>query len=251
MTPDDLKTMQTSTDSAQLQKTALALARSTLADDHAQLLKFLRSEEFLLRLDTAAAYQAAAAVRLRISRILEALGNNAAPTARAILVGLCQDPVFLKDAERVEFLLEATTVLRPPPPEVVTFWDKYFQPEDTFTPTTITVLVDNGSAAALVLLEKKMQDPAQDQGNKIAWMHTRILSHRNDLPLLESCERMLKRSLPENLRPDLVESLFDYKPTANGIARLTPGTRRPDNRQPRPPGRNCEKSANGRSKMSS
>ncbi|MEJ7712145.1 MAG: hypothetical protein WKF84_20365 [Pyrinomonadaceae bacterium] len=43
-------------------------------------------------------------------------------------------------------------------------------------------------------------------------MRTRILTHRNDLPLLQSCQPVLTDILPIHLRPYLVEALFDYRP---------------------------------------
>ena len=43
-------------------------------------------------------------------------------------------------------------------------------------------------------------------------MRSSILTHRNDLVLLKGCARMLAKSLPANLRPALVEVLFDYRP---------------------------------------
>lgn len=212
MPADHLRILQTSADRKELQTSAVALARSPLSADHEQLLGFLRAEEFLARLDAAADYQTATSRRLRLSRVMEAVSTNSAPSARRLIAVLAQDRLWLQNDERIEVLLEASARLRPPPPEVVAFWDKYSQPDDGFTPITITVLVDNGTEPALRLLEKKMASAAHEDGDKIAWMHSRIMPHRNDLPLLESCERMLKESLPEKLRPHLVASLFDYKP---------------------------------------
>jgi hypothetical protein len=43
-------------------------------------------------------------------------------------------------------------------------------------------------------------------------MRTDMLRHRNDLPLLQASERLLKGRLPSRLRPALVEVLFDFRP---------------------------------------
>jgi hypothetical protein len=45
------------------------------------------------------------------------------------------------------------------------------------------------------------------------WMRKLILPRRNDLPLLLACERMVAKSMPPDLRPALVEALFDYRPS--------------------------------------
>jgi hypothetical protein len=75
-----------------------------------------------------------------------------------------------------------------------------------------TVLIENGSAPALDLFARKMGDPAHEDDDKIAWMRTRVVAHRNDVGLLEVCERLLLGSMPEHLAPVLVEVLFDYRP---------------------------------------
>lgn len=212
MIENHLKVLQTSRDPKELQVAAIALARSNRPDDHRDLLSFLRASDFLDRLDSKDDYLAASSKRLRISRVLEALGKNQAPSARQVLITLSQDRVFLAEDERIISLLQESKNIRQPPAALVQFWDTYSQPDDGFTPTTITTLVENGSEPALHLLEKKMADPGHGDDDKVAWMRSRILPHRNDPMLLRSCERMLAGSLPERLRPSLVEVLFDYRP---------------------------------------
>jgi hypothetical protein len=229
MTDNPVRVLQTSEDSKELMKAAVALARSKEPADHDTLLKHLRTQSFLSRLDTKEDYAAAAAKRLRISRVLEALGKNDAPSARQTIVALTQERTFLEEEERVVALIEASTEVRPPPPALVRFWDAHSQPEDGFTPVTITALVNNGTAPALDLLERKMADPKHEDDVKIAWMRSRILTHRNDLLLLQSCERMLTGVLPSHLRPALVEVLFDYRP--GEWYRPANASRPPDRRQ--------------------
>ena len=152
-----------------------------------------------------------------------------------IIAQLTHDPLWLGNEERVELLLHASTRLRPPSPDVVAFWDHHCQPDDGYTPVTVTVLVENGSEPALRLLEKKFADPAHEEGEKIAWMHSRFLTHRNDLLVLESCERLLKQGLTESLQTALVESLFDYKP--DEWFRPSTASSPPDRRQATPAAR--------------
>jgi hypothetical protein len=138
----------------------------------------------------------------------------------------------VKEAVRADLLIEACAVIRPAPPEVVRFWDNHSQPDDGFSHLTIKAVVDNGSAPALVLLEKKMADSKHSEEDKTAWMRSRILTHRNDLPLLQTCERLLTAGLPAGLRPSLVEVLFDYRPAEwfSPAASFNP----PDRRQASP-----------------
>jgi hypothetical protein len=114
--------------------------------------------------------------------------------------------------ERIIALVRTSVHIRPAPPDLVVFWDQYCQPEDGFTPTTITTLLDNGSPPAVELFKGKMVDPSHDDDNKVAWLRTRVLRHRNDLPLLIVCEQLLQGKLAEHLQPHLVDVLFDYRP---------------------------------------
>jgi hypothetical protein len=43
-------------------------------------------------------------------------------------------------------------------------------------------------------------------------MHRPILEHRNQAPLLESCLRALQGPMAAELKPALVETIFDYQP---------------------------------------
>lgn len=212
MDGDRIKALKESKDPKELLAAGLEAARSAEPADHALLQGLLTSAEFLGRLDSKEEYQQAAKFRLRASRVVDALGRNAAPSARQAFVAVCQDKGFLAEDERIIALLQASAFVRPAPPELAKFWDDHFQPEDGFGPTAVTAMVDNGSPEALALLEKKFADRQFEDDEKLAWMRTRILAHRNDLPLLEWCERVLKGSLPKGLRPALVEVLFDYRP---------------------------------------
>lgn len=195
----------------ELAAACLALAQSQQPDDHARLLSQLQSEEFLKQLDSEKAYLGPP-VRLRLRRILEVLSKNPAPSARQALITLTQTPSFYNEPARADLLILAIAEIRPALPEVIKFWDKHSQPDDGFTPLTIEAMVKNGSAPAINLLEEKIADPRHEEEDKLDWMRSSILTHRNDLILLQGCERMISRGLPERLRVALIEVLFDYRP---------------------------------------
>lgn len=190
---------------------ALALAKSVRPEDHSLLLQKLKSEDFLNQLDSEKAYLGPS-TRLRLRRILEVLSKNPAPSARKTLIVLTQTPSFYKEPARADLLIMACAEIRPPPPEVIKFWDNHSQPDDGFTPLTIEAIIKNGSEPAITLLEKKISDPKHEEEDKLDWMRSSILSHRNDFILLQGCERMVSGGLPENFRVALIEVLFDYRP---------------------------------------
>jgi len=195
-----------------LLREALALAGSAEPADHARLLAQLRSKRFLARLDSEDDYRQASRAGLRLQRVLSALAGNPAASARKTLLALARHPGFLADEERRFALLRASEPVRPAPPRLVAFWDAHSRVGDMYTPTTVDILVGNGSEAALRLFERKLLDSARRQDEKIAWLRTTVLTHRNDLALLRACERMLRGKLPKPLRPFLIEALFDYRP---------------------------------------
>ncbi|HYQ47202.1 MAG TPA: hypothetical protein VER11_34765 [Polyangiaceae bacterium] len=187
-------------------------ARSDDPTLHAQVAKRVTDAEVLGTLDSEADYANAATFRLRVSQVLEALATNPSPSAHDAFVSLTTDEAFIADDDRTLALVRTSQHIRPPPPPLVDFWDRYCQPEDGFTPTTIKVLLDNGTEPAIGLLEKKFADPAHEDGEKVAWMRMDVLRHRNDVLVLQASQRLLDGELAEPLRPDLVEVLFDYKP---------------------------------------
>ena len=192
---------------------AQTLANSQDVADHQALSRFLVSAEFLNRLDSPAAYRGRPN-HLKIARIMEVLKKNPAPSARQLLAWLTQDVHFISEPTRVDLLIKATSIIVPPPPEVIAFWDRFSQPDDGYTPLTIEALITNRSMPALELLEKKFADPRHADEEKVDWMRTYLLPVRDDLEILQASHRMLMGSLPEKLRPALIEALYDYKPQA-------------------------------------
>jgi hypothetical protein len=190
----------------------LAAARSDDASSHAQVLQQLQDAKALDTLDSEQDYVNAAAFRLRVAQVTEALAKNPAPSATQSFLALTKSELFMAHDERIIALVRNSVHIRPAPPRLIEFLDQYSQPEDGFTPTTITCLLDNGSPPAVELFKRKMVDPSHEDNDKIAWMRTRVLPHRNDLPLLVACEQLLQGELVEHLQPPLVDVLFDYQP---------------------------------------
>lgn len=190
---------------------ASQLAGSDSAADHQDLLQALNSKQFLLRLNSEDEY-AGDANRLRVGRILNVLRTNAAPPARQTLLALTKSKIFLEAGGRVDLLIGATAIIRPPPPDLIAFWDAHSQPDDGFTPLTIQALFDNSTEPAMLLLERKLMDPAHQKSDKVQWLRFGVLPNRNSVPVIESCSRLLKGSLDDELKAELIDVLYDYKP---------------------------------------
>lgn len=191
---------------------ALADAQSADAVRHADLLAKLQTEAFLAVLDSPADYAEAAHLRLHVDQVVELLARNAEPSARGAFTTLTSSPVYLANDDRATGLIRASVYVRPLSPVLVKFLDKHSRPDDGFTHVTIDALVSNGTAPAIALLERKFADASHPDEDKVAWMHTSILTHRNDPDLLLGCDHLLRGKLKAKLRPQLVESLYDYRP---------------------------------------
>jgi hypothetical protein len=206
----DPAVLEHSTDRQLLMKTATEFALSPHPADHNVLLRSLESESFLSRLDSAEDYLAPPK-QLRLARIMMSLMKNPAPSSKEVLVSLTQEARFVSFEPRQELLIRALVSVRPAPLDAARFWNEHSQPESPYLHLTIFMLADNGSPNALILLERKMADPNLEADDKISWMRDPILRHRNEVPMLETCARMLGGSLPADLRPRLVEALCDYR----------------------------------------
>jgi len=209
--PDQVTKAATPEDSKVLYSQACQLARSMQDSDFKTLQVWLTDSTFLTKLDSAQAYEGQA-IRLRVAGILQVLSENPSPSAQKVLLLLTTSIAFLEHRSRVDLLIQALVQIRPAPQQAVVFWDNHFQPEDGYSGVTVWALLDNGSAPAIALFEKKMLDVRFPETERQYWLTACVLQHRNDLLLLQACERLLASRLEEPYRLLLVDVLFDYKP---------------------------------------
>lgn len=196
----------------ELLRSLVASARSDEASRHAEVLKQLQDPNVLTTLDIEAEYLDAAKFRLHVAQVVNALASNPSQSAQDALFGLTKSDIFTAHPARVLTLIRASAQIRPAPGPLVEFWDAYSQPGDGYTPLTVDVLVENGSPAALDLFERKMADPSHEDNDKVGWLRSGVLKHRNDALLLEKCGHLLDGMVSEYLQTELVDILFDYRP---------------------------------------
>jgi hypothetical protein len=140
-----------------------------------------------------------------------------------------ESPNFLAEEARQDLLLRAAIRMRPATSAVVRFFEKQTRPDASSLHLAIDCIVGNGSGPAIAVLERRLSDGSQEAENVFGWMRDPILRHRQDVPLLGACERLLRGSaLSSGLKAALVEALFDYRPEE-----WYP----PDSNRPRPPDR--------------
>jgi hypothetical protein len=208
---DSMKNNAPSEDPNVMYSHACQLARSTKENELASLHTLLTDKALLAKLDSAEAYEGSA-VQLRVAGVMQILAESSSPLAWNILIALTNSPAFLEHRARVELLIQALVQIKPAPRQAVEFWEKHFQPEDGYSSVTVWALLDNGSEPAIALFERKMPDADFPETEREYWLTAVVLQHRNDLPLLQACVRLLESSLEESYRLLLVDVLFDYKP---------------------------------------
>lgn len=195
----------------ELVRQAIAWANGKTPAEQSQVLSFLSSPDNLNRIDSREDYIKYPPRMLRFARIFKALLNNDSLAAQQTLTALTQVPTFKDSDAREEMLVKALAKVRPAPSVAVQYWDAHSTPDAIHLHFTIDALCRNGSEPAIALLEKKLIDPDQEVEYKLAWMRGPILEHRNDLPLLRGCHRLLQSTMAPDLKGALVEALCAYR----------------------------------------
>ncbi len=195
----------------ELVRQAVGWANGKTPNEQSMLLSALSSADYLSRIDSREDYIALSPKRLRIARIFKVLMMNDSAAAHQTLVALTQVPTFKDSDAREELLVKALAAVRPAPSVAVQYWDAHSTPDSIHLHYTIDSMCKNCTDTAIALLERKMIDPEQEVDYKLAWMRGPILSHRNDLPLLRGCHRLLQSSLDPELKGSLVEALCAYR----------------------------------------
>ncbi len=203
--------LESATEPKALVDASATLAASEVVSEHEQLLGYLNSLPFLLRLNTEREYDVSSPRQLRVARVMKILRDNPHAAARVTLTGLARGGEFVgENWLRQELLVRALVTQRPPSPEAIQYWDMQSQPESENCHITIDMLCENGTDESMTLLESKLADPGHAREYKVAWIRDSMLRHRNDTPLLVASERMIQGSIPEDLRLILLEALCSY-----------------------------------------
>lgn len=204
------QTLNQSEDPAEMVQAAARLAASAEAADHAALTHALSRGELIERLNTPQDYDEVDWNHLRVAAVIKALRDNPSPSAANAIGQLMSGGAFPEHQVRQELLLRASIRLRPPPSACVRFWSQHVGPESALLNLVVVVLCENGTREAIGVLEQAFLDQRHDPILRRGWMRGPVLSHRNDTPLLEGCERLTQVLPDRELRLDLVEVLCDY-----------------------------------------
>jgi hypothetical protein len=203
--------LQQSRNRKDLRNMARVYAASPEPPDQLVLYKYLDSREFLNRLNTEAEYMRFPARSLDVASVIQTLMERNSPAARGTLVNLTQSTGFQSYDPLVELLIRALAADIPASARTVAYWDQHSQPDSGYAHLVVQVLFINRSEPALKLFETKMNDPRHTDESKEVWLRVNLLPKRNDVLVLQACERMIiGRTVIESWHEGILEVLFDF-----------------------------------------
>jgi len=210
MNEEDITTLRTSQNPEALCQAALEIANGNNPDGLRLLAQKLGNNEFLSILDSEKDYQSSP-YTLNVTGVLETLAENPAPPAKEILTQLTQNSVFLANLSRLEMLILVCANIRPVPEPVLKFWTQQTGPESSSTPLVVEALFTNGTEPAMKFFENLMNNPSYSDSDKIFWLRTYAVPHRDDLYFLEAAERAIRGNAENQTKFEWIRTIFDYK----------------------------------------
>jgi hypothetical protein len=205
----DMETLQ---EPRALVAVACRYAASERAASHADLLSYLDSRDFLLRLNSEQEYVSLPPKHLHVARVIKTLMDSPHPVSKNTIVALTGARNFRSFEQLEDLLVRALAEVRPSPPQAIAYWDKHSQPESDNLHLVIEAIFTNGSDPALALFERKIADEGQEVECRTIWLRDPMLRHRNDIAVLQCCERMVVQgTVPGDMRVLVVEALCDYQ----------------------------------------
>ncbi len=221
-------------DGAVVARAAVTLAASDHADQLATLGRALRKPAVLARI-----MKTDQALRCVMPAVLGALAANPSPAARKELISLVGSPAWAEQpgsngSDLQNALLRATGRFRPVAPEITAMWERMAAPHEGWVNVTTMVLAENATPEAAALFERLLRDPEQDLQERIDWLHSSLVAHRDRVELLAMVARLLDGKLPAELVTALIEGVFDYQqqwygtcpgPTVVALASYSPEAR--------------------------
>ena len=199
---------------------ALRRADSNLLKDLKYLGSLLTDTDFIARLDppgSAASYSG-----LRLGAVLGVLADNQHPYAKNIVISQLDNEIMQADLLRVQLMVHVLAELNDPSSKVVDYWKSLAKSDSPLLFDVVQALCENRSDSALGLLEEMFLSQKYRSESKQTWMRQIIFVRRDNMRILASAERLIRGRLPESLRSDLIDVLYDYRPEEWYIGTVIP-----------------------------
>jgi len=196
--------LEGATNPAEMAAAAAELASSDDPEALDALESFLRSDEFLDRLDEAGSADQTEHLRTVLAPFIQ----RPSPEVAHLCLNLVDHPAYLMN-DRKSFLLEAMARVSPMNAETVEAFRR--ANEEGYFGFNALLLAANGSVRALELFASMTGDKAIDWEARVELLHKGIVPHRNRLSILEMAAGLMTTDLEEPVALAAIESVFDYQ----------------------------------------
>ncbi len=175
------------------------------------LFDVLRDPNFLNRLDSDDNYKHYRH-RLRVNRVLRAIGRNSTQAAEELLLKLAGNKAFNNNHVRVDCLINACALIRRPGPKLIKFLESLTS-KGGYRNLAIIALVNIRSVEACNVVNKLVSSPKYSVLDKTSWLTTFLITARYDPEIVEIYEKVIRsKTNKEELKKLAVQALFDYLP---------------------------------------
>lgn len=199
---------------------ALRHADSNLLEDLKYLGTLLTDTDFIARLDPSG--DAASYTGLRLGTVLGVLADNRHPYAKNIVVSQIDNKIMQADLLRIQLLVHVLANLDDSSSKIVAYWKSLAKADSPLLFDVVQALCASRSGSAIGLLEEMFLSQQYSSGSKQTWMRQIIFELRDNKVILQSAERLIRGQLPESLRSDLIDVLYDYRPQEWYIGTVIP-----------------------------
>ncbi len=195
-----------------LESTALDLCASKDPKALEVLTKWLLDPVFVARMDNEEEYKYYRH-RLRIKRVLLAIGKKGTAEAESALLRLGEDREFTRHVARMDGLIVACGWIKKPSAKLLEFLDSRITKQGTYTSIVIDALAQMHTPESCALLEKWFHSADYVGPSRPGWFTETILEYRNDPNIVAFYRRLLSVEIrDERLRNRMIQSLYDYRP---------------------------------------
>jgi hypothetical protein len=201
--------LKSSSDRQALEQAASSLARSKDSSDLTLLGQLLRDTRFLARLD-----DPTNSTIPYFRQVMAALAEHPDSRTADLCLALADDPLYQED-NRLSPLLEVLAAVKPMSTRSAALFQR--TNEEGYFAYNVRLLADNGSPAALKLLESMMLDKSVPTESRLQCLHISIVPRRMELPILGMADRILSRTSERPLANGVIESVFDFQQRWFGI----------------------------------
>jgi hypothetical protein len=202
----EIETLDISPDREAIADAAVALAGSADPEALVAMRERLARNDFLARLDDLANPQDSV---FNLSSVFAALRQHPDPLTGELCVALANEPEFVAEPARLNYLLPALAAVRPMSEAAANLFRR--TNHEGFYGVNAPLLAENGTPHALTVFQEMIETPLKDAANKVYVLHHSLVPRRTDLPLLETCAQLIGSGLERAVEMGVIESIFDYQ----------------------------------------